>query len=79
MTEYDLYGIIGAGMACLAYLLLHARTTMNLRSYAFLNLMSCAFMGLSLVGQFNMGSLVMEVFFAVVSLWALFKDPSYAD
>lgn len=70
-----LCGVLGALAACGAYLGLLAHR-IDHQGYAWLNLASCALIGLSLFAQFNAGSLLMEGFFAAVSVWALLrKEP----
>lgn len=67
---YSILGLIGAALACGAYLGLH-RHRLSLRAYAWANLASAAFCGLSLIGQFNLGGLLIETFFAAVSADAI--------
>ncbi len=69
---FTLSGILGAVLACGAYLGLHYHR-LGLKAYAELNLASALLCGLSLVGAFNLGSALIELFFAIVSLAALTK------
>lgn len=74
---FTLSGILGAVLACGAYLGLHYHR-LSLRAYAELNLASALLCGLSLVGAFNLGSALIELFFAVVSIMTLTKKGSPA-
>ena len=75
---FTICGIIGALLAIVAYgALVLEKVGDTLRLYYVLNLISCAFIGVSLLGQFNVGTLMIELFFAGASIWGLIhKDPA---
>jgi len=63
-------GLLGAVVAGVAYLLLMLKRV-SARTYARLNLLSCVLAGIGLYAQWNLGSCIIESFYAIVSIVAL--------
>ena len=63
-------GLLGAVVAGPAYLMLMLKRV-SARVYAGLNLLSCILAGLGLYAQWNLGSCIIESFYAIISIVAL--------
>lgn len=70
-TALTAAGLLGAAVAVVAYLLLVRGAIRPSRGYAGLSLLASALIGASLVAQFNAATLVIQLFFSGVSLYAL--------
>lgn len=70
----DYIGFVGSAVVVVLYCLsLQGRIDTTRLAYPLLNLLGCGFIMMSLVYNFNAPSFVIEIFWAAVSLYGLFR------
>lgn len=74
MALHDLIGVIGIGLIMLAYLMIQLRL-LDVRSYIYLNMNLAGSLALlfSLYHEWNTGGVVINLFWACISIYGLFK------
>jgi len=74
MTIYDIFGTIGASLFILAYL---GTQTGHLRAddprFPLVNLIGAILILVSLMADWNLPSVIMEVFWILISIYGLFR------
>jgi predicted membrane protein len=71
---YDVFGLMGFGLYVLSYCLLTThRLDSRTSTYFTINLVAAGLVLVSLIGAFNLASLLIQVFWIVVSILAIAK------
>ncbi len=75
MDIYQFIGFIGMAFIVYSYFLLQTKKT-NLSSlyYQLLNLFGAILLLISLCVHFNLGSFIIEVFWIIITLYAMYKN-----
>lgn len=72
MAWYDIVGTIGVALIILAYAAVQARRMRSEQlSYSIINLMGAAMILVSLRYNFNLASVIIEIFWILISLWGI--------
>lgn len=72
MAWYDILGTIGVALIILAYAAVQARRMKPEQlAYSIINLIGAALILVSLRYNFNMASVIIEIFWILISLWGI--------